>query len=277
MIRIACTFILLLVTSHARAADAPDCHLHVIAQLEMQTIPDGRPVIPVKLEGHNYRLMVDTGGYISTLSPQVVREEGYRAMATSPLIGMGTRILYSYVRVKDFSFGNSHGHDLGFYVGDGDNLFYDGTLSPEILTNYDTDMDFGHDKLNLISPDHCPGKVVYWTQGAAAIVPISIQGATHIRVPVTIDGKDVKAIIDTGSHTSFITMSAAKRFLDLDPKDPALVSRGNIPVNGMVGPVFNYPFKTLSFAGVTVNNGWGCEVRRVRLESCWLLWVKMPR
>lgn len=239
----------------AGAQESPDCRLRAVARLEMQTMPDGRVTIPVQVEGHDYSLMVDTGGYINTLSPQLVKEQGYQPLRSAgELRGMGTTRLDHYVTVKDFVIGRSRGKNFKFFVDDFNDTFVDGTLAPQILAAYDVDLDFGHGKLNLISPDHCPGQVTYWTKQSAAVIPVEIQGLTHIRIPVTIDGKEMKAVVDTGASTSFITMRAAKRYLGIDSKDPALKLRGNIPVNGMTGPVYNYPFQSLSFGDVKVSN-----------------------
>ena len=238
----------------AAAQQVKDCPLHRIMAAEMQTIPDGRVTIPVQLESHDYRLMIDTGGYINTLTPHVVKQESYHPRQTPAVSrGMGLRKLDSYVIVKDFSIGRTHGKDFDFYVDAFNSNFADGTLAPQVLAAYDLDLDFGHGKFNLISQDHCPGAGVYWAD-QAAVVPIEIKSGTHIRIPVTIDGKEIMAIVDTGAETSYITMRAAKRFLDLDEKNPALKLRGNIPVNGMTGPVYNYPFKSLNFGNVVVNN-----------------------
>ena len=251
----AAALLALLVCSPARAQQAPDCRLHAVANLEMQTMPDGRVTIPVQVEGHNYRLMVDTGGYINTLSPQLVKEQGYAPQRSAgELRGMGTTRLDHYVTVKDFVIGRSRGRNFKFFVDDFNNTFSDGTLAPQILAAYDVDFDFAHGKLNLLSSDHCPGQVTYWTKYPATVIPIEMQGLTHIRIPVTIDGKEMKAVVDTGASTSYITMRAAKRYLGIDPKDPALKLRGNIPVNGMMGPVYNYPFQTLNFGDIKVSN-----------------------
>jgi predicted aspartyl protease len=77
---------------------------------------------------------------------------------------------------------------------------------------------------------------------------------THIRIPVTIDGKEINAVLDTGAPTSFITMRAARRYLGLDEKDPALKSRGTVSINGMAGTVYNYPFQSLSFGAIQVSH-----------------------
>jgi predicted aspartyl protease len=239
----------------ARAAEqSQDCKLRVVMSAEMQTIPDGRVTIPVQMEGHDYRLMIDTGGYINTVTPMLVKREGYHPRQSPGFLrGMGTTKLDTYVTVKDFAIGHSHGKDFEFFVDDFNDNFFDGTLAPQVLAVYDVDLDFGHGKVNLISPDHCPGSVTYWAN-SSTVVPIEIKDKTHIRIPVTIDGKEIMATVDTGAHTSFITMRAASRYLGIDEKDPALKSRGNVAVNGMVGPVYNYPFQTLSFGAVTVSH-----------------------
>src|SRR6185312_11879197 len=73
------------------AQEAPTCQIKLMAALEMQTTPEGRVTIPAQIDGHDYRLMVDTGGYINTLSQDVVKQEGYHpTKAQEQLRGMGT-------------------------------------------------------------------------------------------------------------------------------------------------------------------------------------------
>jgi hypothetical protein len=233
-----------------------NCPLHVIAGMDTQTMPDGRVTIPVQFEGHDHMLMVDTGGYINTVTQQLVREEGYTMEAShgALLRGVGNRQLKTYVETNDFAIGHAHGKNYEFYVDTFNNLFADGTLAPEILANYDVDFDFGHDKLNLINPDHCPGRVVYWTRSPAVVVPMEIESRTHIRIPVTIDGKQIMATVDTGSTTSIITMRAAARFLGVDERSPGLESLGTVRINGVPGPVYIYPFQAMTFGGMTLKH-----------------------
>lgn len=238
------------------ARQAQNCLLHVMAAADMETMPDGRVTIPVKFEGHEHRLMVDTGGYINTVTPQLVMEEGYSTKAShaNRLQGVGNRLLKTYVESKDFSIGNAHGENYEFYVDVFNNMFAEGTLAPEILANYDVDLDFGHDRLNLIQPQHCAGAVVYWTRSPATIVPMEIEDRTHIRIPVTIDGKTIMATVDTGAATSIVTMRAATRFFGINEKSAGLQSLGTVAVNGMPAPVYVYPFQDLALGGITMHH-----------------------
>lgn len=239
-----------------QGAKTAPCPLHLVAKLDMQTINDGRVTIPVQFEGHDHRLMVDTGGYINTVTPLLVREEGYRKEVShgTMLKGMGNRFLDHFVETKDFAIGRSHGRNYDFFIDDFSDLSADGTLAPEILAAYDIDFDFGHDRMNLIHLGDCPGREVYWTKIPAAVVPMRLKDNTHIRIPMMIDGKEIMATLDTGSATSYIRMHAAGRYLDIDEKNPNLKSHGNVAVNGMAGPIYSYPFKELSFGGVTVSH-----------------------
>jgi predicted aspartyl protease len=231
-----------------------NCPLHVVAGLEMRTMPDGRVTIPVQFEGHDHRLMVDTGGYINTVTQQLIKEEGYNVESSHgvDLQGIGIRRLKTYIEAKDFAIGNAHGSDFQFYVDVFNNLFADGTLAPEILANYDVDFDFGHDKFNLIQPQHCPGRVVYWTRSPAAIVPMEILDKTHIRVPVIIDGKEIMATLDTGSTTSIVSMRVAARIFGIDEKTAGLQALGTITVNGLPSPAYVYPFRSLALGSISM-------------------------
>jgi predicted aspartyl protease len=244
---------LMLAAGAAHAEDKPDCRLKTVASLELQTTQEGRVTVPVQVEGHDYRMLVDTGGYINTLSQDVVRREGYKPLASfgTTMKGIGNTKMDTYVTVKDFTLGHSRGTNFKFFVDDLNSLFYDGILAPEILATYDADFDFAHDKLNLFSPDHCPGKVIYWTRTPYAEIPMRMEGFTHISVPLTLDGKEIDAILDTGAAASMMSISTAARLLGIREDDPAFRLEGNFAVNGMMGPVWTYPFQTMSFGGVS--------------------------
>src|SRR4051812_34858047 len=103
--------------------------------------------------------------------------------------------------------------------------------------------------MNFFPPDHCPGHVVYWPHPALGITPMSFRDR-HIRLPVQIDGKELRAEIDTGATNTVMMAGAAKRLFDIVPETP-----GNVPLNtqGMAA-AFGRVFSTLDFEGVAVHN-----------------------
>ncbi len=245
--------LLVLAVAPAQGQDkAASCQLNVLASLEMRTIPDGRVTVPVQLDGHEYQLMPDTGGLNNTVAPWVAQQLGYRSRQApaGAMLAMGARRIDKYVTIKAIGLGRAQGKDFDFYVHDFDPSFYDGILAPQIMVNYDADFDFGHDKFNLMLPDHCPGKVVYWTGSPAAVVPMTIApGSEHIRIPVMVDGKRINAILDTGADTSVVSVRSAKHFLEIDDSTPGAVKT---PVAGE--KTFTHAFKAMSFGSISVSN-----------------------
>jgi hypothetical protein len=126
----------------------------------------------------------------------------------------------------------------------------DGILGQDILRAYDLDFDFANGNLNLYSTDHCEGRVTYWTDSPVAVLPFHRDRASHIIVDTTLDGKDVSAIFDTGaSHTVGEWEPLSDKF-DLTKDSPGVKT---VRSKGYTA-VYAYPFKTLVFGGVTVNN-----------------------
>ena len=75
---------------------------------------------------------------------------------------------------------------------------FGGILGSEMLRNVDVDFDFAANKLNLVSPDHCAGNVVYWQAPAVAVVPMTLNASGHIMFRMQLDGRRVHTMLDTG-------------------------------------------------------------------------------
>src|SRR5262249_42538222 len=139
--------------------------------------------------------------------------------------------------VDSLIIGQAHGEKVRLFVepvavSDFD---HDGLLGPDIMHQYDIEFDFAGGKFNMFLPLHCPGNVVYWTRTAYATVPIKIGAGWHMTVTVTLDGKSVDAVIDSGSPRSMLTMEAANDLFGLDEKSPGVVSLGDLHQNHTSG------------------------------------------
>jgi len=81
---------------------------------------------------------------------------------------------------------------------------------------------------------------------------MQVDGATHVRVPVTVDGKSITAIVDTGAVNSIMSMHAAG-FLGVTEDTPGLKLKASGGF-GKKSRIYTYPFKILEMGGVTVKN-----------------------
>jgi len=230
----------------AGAAGAPDkpCNLIRYVSLPVTLDPASRPMVPLMIDGQVENLLVDTGGVFSELGEGVVAKLN---LPPKPmdfyLEGFGGRIDNQYVTVPAMQIAGQTVKDRPFVVTSDDSLplGVDGILGPDILAVFDVDFDFAAGKITLFSPDHCEGKVVYWSSGNYAMIPFRLDDWRHVLVNTTLDGKNVRATIDTGSYRSVMSLEFAADLFDLDKAE-------------LKKETGRHPFKTLAFEGVTVNS-----------------------
>jgi predicted aspartyl protease len=137
-----------------------------------------------------FRMVVDTGDVYTVLSTEVVDELGLRYKPLSErFLMLGGVYSSQAARADTFSIGNLNAKDFTFVLMPqwAFGVAMDGLLGPDIMSNYDVDLDFADAKFSLFSQDHCPGKVVYWTKDAHAAIPVTLDHYWHISAPATLD------------------------------------------------------------------------------------------
>ena len=237
-------------------AFAAECGaLQTISSVALESSTDHlREHVPVKINGTPLKLILDTGGYTSQLTPETVSALNLPvggALGGMKFIGSSNNKLQS-VTITDFQMGSMHAANLPMLVNTMPGLGKEaaGLLAGDLFLAYDLDMDFGNDKLNFISSDHCPGKVVYWHADVVAEVPLRIVNG-HYLINVTLDGKRLIALLDTGAPHSSIGMAEASRYFDLSAASPDM--QPGAKVNGTVAR-YNHKFGTLAFEGIEVHD-----------------------
>lgn len=217
---------------------AQNCYLRTRATLDMDMDDTGRFTIPVSINGVSKRMMVDTGAAMSLISRDVVSEFKLTEQPAydKSLMGFSGAVYKNMVEIAEFGLGKMRGENFKIVVK---NEWMDaaGLLGNDFLFYHDLDFDFANAKLHLISPDHCPGQVVYWTKEAYGVVPFEFIN-NHIRVEVKLDGQPVVAILDTGAPDTVMGARRVSRIFDV-PYADLVKSR-------------QYPFKTLEFGSVNV-------------------------
>lgn len=220
-------------------AELPPCELTARATLDMEMDNTGRITVPVSINGVEKRMMVDTGASLTLIASQTVRDlklDTHDGGSIS-LIGFGGTRYNDKVTLAEFALGRLKGKNFSLFVRDG-NFDSAGLLGADFLRTFDVDLDFAKAQLSLVAPVECPNKV-YWSSGNFGRVPFKIDG-NQITVKMTLDERDVTAIIDTGAADTVMSLERAARSFDLD-RDQLNKSR-------------HYPFKSLSFGEVKISN-----------------------
>ena len=256
MIRHLCLLLCLTWLTQAYAADTKavqSCQLTRYAALPMATQPDGRFAVPVTVMGHDASFLVDTGGVSATMTGQLAKDLEMNPKPTNRwLNGVGGSVLYTFVYAKTFSLGRLTGTEIPVYIDPRiGGLGLDGTLSPDMMSQFDVDIDFAKSTMSLFAADHCPGQAVYWTKTPFLAVPIQVAANSgHIRIPVMLDDRPATASIDTGADNTFMSMKVAEEF-GITEKSPGLKVLRSFGAGGKFKE-YTYPFKTLDLGGITV-------------------------
>src|SRR5476651_1114163 len=226
-------------------ADEP-CRLVQMAALDMTIDAAGGADVPMTISGQSVNMLIDTGGIFTMLTEATVQRLGLKKLAAfeSHIKMYGGKPIQSYTEAHDVDLGGLKAADIPMQIVPDGGIPPElgGMIAPNILDRYDADFDFANAKFRLFSQDHCDGKVVYWTTDAPAKISIIVSREGQIEVPVQIDGKDIKAAIDTGSSRSVMSLETARHMFNIDEKDPKLT-----PVKGASpGRSFHYPFAKLT-------------------------------
>lgn len=222
---------------------APRCTLLVRAKLDMAMDETGRITVPVVINGTSKRMMVDTGASKSMLTLATARELNLDIGVLARgrfIVGVGGTPSIFVAHVDEFVLGSSRTADFRINVGF-ERMEAAGLLGADFLSQFDVDLDFANAKMNLVRRENCndTGDVVYWSRKPYGVIPFEID-ANHIMVKVKLDGVDIRAALDTGAADTIMSLDKASDAFDLD-EDKLMKSR-------------HYPFKTLTFGEVTINN-----------------------
>jgi predicted aspartyl protease len=230
--------------------------------MDIITVSGGRPGIAAKIMDKPVTLLVDTGGAFSMISRSVVRELNLPVgQAQFEIVNVAGQRSREQVRLPSITLGTLRQEGAYFMIDPADapkeQRSFDGVIAPDFLSRVDADFEFGATKLNLVSPDHCAGKVVYWSAPASipalAVLSFHIDRSGHISFPVQLDGRRVDAILDTGAYNTTLNLNIARRTFNVDTNAPDVEKVGQVE-GGYKADVFRKQFKTLAIEGVTVNN-----------------------
>jgi predicted aspartyl protease len=238
----------------AAAADAPDCRLKMLNSIAITLTPEGdRVLVPMTINGTDKMFLLDTGGAATQITPVAASDLKLMLVASDvKMLDLYGNPSTTAAKVDSLTLGRMHDKNAKLPILPstfGDNPPFVGILAADYMAKYDVELDFTGGRMNYFSPDHCEGKVVYWPATAGTAVPIRFVDH-HLTLQVMLDGKTLKAEIDTGAANTTLSAAAAKQMFGVTadtPGDKTLYEdRG--------AKAFEHVFQNLSFEGMAVNN-----------------------
>ena len=235
--------------------------LMIATSVPMRPIAGGPPGIDVSIADTPQTLLVDTGGVFSSVTKRTMRELNLKpTQSNAAMTNVRDQKSDQAVRLPSIAIGRLRQEGVYFQVDPAadnpDNKNpqpYGGTLGPDLLQRFDADFDFANGNLNLVSPDHCKSQVVYWTAPAVAIVPIRVAQFGRVFFPMTLDGKRVAVLLDTGSTDTVMNLDVARRVFNVNVNAPDVQKVGQI-TGGYTTNVYRRHFKKLELDGVVITD-----------------------
>jgi clan AA aspartic protease (TIGR02281 family) len=238
---------------------AEACQLQQVASFPINVGISDQVLLPVLLDGKRAtNFLVDTGAPMSLVTAGIADElKLSRHTAHTGVIGAGGGVINQKVGFNSLKLGNLIDRNPWFFVKPNfQNEIYNigGIFAADYLYDYDVDLDFSQKKINLFLQSNCGDQVVYWNNSYVAI-PIEVNNGRHIIVEVKLDGKPIKAMLDTGATNSSITVRRARELYDLAIDAPDVTASGKtITADGAELQTYRHQFKTLEVGGITFKN-----------------------
>lgn len=238
---------------------AEECQpLTLITSVDMIPVKDDDAVLlPTKLNGSDVPMLLDTGAAFSEISQQAAdRLKLDTRHVDLEMVGVSGDTSNVVAKAQSFVLGRLHASSMDFVVSKSlDHLqgLADGLFAANLLTSYDVELDFANHKFNLMSPDHCEGKVIYWPASAIAVVPISRLRSGHIMMPVVLDGVRMNALIDTGATKTTLSLPMAEGSFHLKVNTVDTPDAGDLGGNPNTRK-YKHRFNRLDFGDIAVAN-----------------------
>lgn len=247
----------LAVAAHSALADCPP--LKILGSADLAPTENKLAVfVPVTIEKTDKLMLLDTGAGWTTITQRAVDELKLDTRSV-PINLYNVSGVYSdrAARAESFNIGGLHAGSYDFMIDPGKPLYDDasiaGVLGQNVFKHFDIDIDFGAGKLNFISQDHCEGKVIYWPATAVAVIPTHVLKDGQVIIPVTLNGKTLKAELDTGSTDTTLMQRSAEGDFNLKLGSADTPTAGVLP-DRTGAYTYHHVFQTLSLEGLDIRN-----------------------
>jgi len=175
------------------------------------------PLVSVKIEGADVKLIADSGSFFNMLTPQAAKRIGLHVHSAPyglVVLGATGAADVEEATAKDFALLGITLHHADFLVGApqfGD--LTDGLLGENMLGYTDTEFDFSDGAIRLLQVKDCDkASLAYWSKTQYSVMAIRelTLHSDSIRGVVKVNGANVRALFDTGAPRTILDLKAAR-------------------------------------------------------------------
>lgn len=195
------------------------------------TMRGQRAIVSAKINGQDAQFILDSGAFFSTLSRASAAAYGLKLQPVPPnfqLRGINGTTSAAMTTVRNFGLAGVTLTNIDFLVG-GTDTGQVGLLGQNFLGLADVEYDLGHGKVSLLRSRGCQvGDLAYWADSRpVSILPIEARTPRQTKTiaTVTLNGVKLRALFDSGSPGSVLTLAAAKR-AGVTPNSPGVIASG---------------------------------------------------
>lgn len=240
------------------AVAAPDCTLKKVASFDV-SVDSGSLLTSAQIEGKDLKVMLDTGSPFNLVDQELADELklSRQSMMGYQVTDAAGKLTAHMASAHSVSIGDWKATNVPFLVS-GENRSAHSNVqavfgNPFLEAN-DLELDLAHGKVNLFLRDHCPGQVVYWTHEYVQI-PIRLQQSGHIALPVTLDGRQTFAMLDTGASRSLVSKRMAETDFNIMPGGDSDKPDGfMVAGTGAHLPFYKHVFGKFDIGGIEFHN-----------------------
>ena len=172
-----------------------------------------RPFLNAQVNGKDAKFLLDSGATYSLMSTARAEDLGLKLTVSNMNVGgVGGKTRSWMTKVQDFGFLGTIFHDVHFLVI-GNEIGSSGVIGQNLLAHFDAEYELGKGAIRLYKPEGCGRTyLAYWAAGQASLMDIEAMDSFngHIIGVAYVNGKKIRAMFDTGSPVSVLTLAAAK-------------------------------------------------------------------
>ncbi|MEJ1978312.1 MAG: aspartyl protease family protein [Acetobacteraceae bacterium] len=152
-----------------------------------------------RVDGADTKLVIDTGAERTILTTGTVAalQLPRSQRSTTRLVGVGGAVSNADA-FAELELGSA---DIRQRLAVADIPDLGGIVGGDVLSDYDLDLDLPRHRVRLWRATGCGAADLPWT-GPRVALPVQVTDGERLRVPVTIDGKPMEALLDSGASSA---------------------------------------------------------------------------